>query len=78
MVERRGPVKAAQFQTTADGHATVIAQLPGWDNPRAAIVTVQTDDGAGKPAGAVKLKGAMAASAARPAAKASGKAKTLR
>jgi hypothetical protein len=76
MVEQRGPVKAAQFQTTADGHATVIAQLPGRENPSAAIVTVQPDDGTGKPAGAVKLKGAMAAAAARPAAKPSGRVKT--
>lgn len=74
-VERRGPIKAAQFQTAADGQATVVAQLPGRDNPSAAIVTVQPDNGPDKPAGAVKLKGGAATPAARPATKPPAKAR---
>jgi hypothetical protein len=73
--ERRGPIKAAQFQTAADGRATVIAQLPGRDNPSAAIVTVQPDDGPDKPTGPVKLKGQTTTPSARPAARPSAKAK---
>jgi len=68
-VERRGPIKAAQFQTAADGSATVIAQLRGGDDPAAAIVTVQPDATADKPGGAVKLKGGPPVPAARPAAR---------
>jgi hypothetical protein len=52
-------VRAAQFQTEAEGRASVIAKLPPRESPiTSTIITVESENSADRPTASVKLKSA--------------------